>query len=114
MGSVFLRTFLVIVPTHAAPDDFLRLCSMFAHRTGHACSGTDEEVPALIEGLKGYKRVAVRRFPDDLLNGRHSAAEIKGAWNRTPDDVRFTPASDVYGFTVLVRDMLKAEAPRTG
>lgn len=98
---------------NSAPDEFLRLCSLLAHRPGHACADSSEEISTLLEALKGYERVAVRRFLDELLNGRHSAAEIKGVWNGALDDARFTRASEAYGFTVLVRDALKAEAPRS-
>jgi len=66
-------------------------------------------IAAALRSMNEEQKHVVRQFLDELLSGRHSSAEIKGVWRRTPAEIYFLKAGGVVAFLQLVRKIMVNE-----
>jgi hypothetical protein len=88
------------------PDEFNEFCRHFHQDVTRIYSTPEPMIAAALSSMNEQQKNVVRQFLDELLSGRHTSAEIKGVWRRTPADIYFTKAKGVLAFLQLVRDVM--------
>jgi hypothetical protein len=88
------------------PDEFNDFCDHFNQDVMRIYSTPEQMIAAALTSLNEEQKHVLRLFLDELLSGRHTPAEIKGVWRRTPAALYFLKARGVVAFLQLVRDAM--------
>jgi hypothetical protein len=88
------------------PIEFNNLCRNFHQDVMLIHSTPENMISSAVRSLNEKQKKTVRRFLDELLDGRYEPAEIKKIWWESAAEIHFQKEKELFAFLRLIRDTL--------
>jgi hypothetical protein len=87
------------------PEQFKDLCRQFQAASLSYHGSVEPMIASALLGIGDKKRIAVRRYLQDLLDGQQDLRTINAVWRESPADFFFANDEELLAFLKLVQKL---------
>lgn len=97
------------------PEEVRHFGECFYQGSAEDVSSNQEWIDLALRIAGRQRAPVIKRFLDELLNGRHSTAEIRRIWDTVSPNYTIREDTDLVAFLAMIRDTIAGqdrEAPK--